>query len=271
VIRYWAGTIGLLCLLLAVSGCANFWDEMLSHERDWSYMTGIKKPNPLTVIRDNDFKMANSDGSRRAQALSELREPLQHGGNAKDQEAYLNILIESGKQDTDPICRLCAIRALGKFHDPRAARALEDIHKQQNLPFTPDNNHMIRKEALVALEMTKDPEAWKFLVVVARAPAPTPTADLVDRQQTQDEKIVAIRALGKYRQQECTDALQAVLRSEKDVALRGRALQSLEESTGKRWPGDYAAWQKNEVQPLPGDPNGDFIQRVSGWVPRLPF
>src|SRR5205823_4515011 len=138
--------------------------------------------------------------------------------------------------------------------------------KQQKLPFTPDNNHMIRKEALVALEMTKDPEAWKFLVLIARQPAPAATADLTDRQQTQDEKIVAIRALGKYRQQECLDALQAVLRSEKDVALRGRALQSLEESTGKKWPGEYTAWQQPEVRPLPGDPNGDFIQRVSGWM-----
>jgi hypothetical protein len=268
VIRSWAGTTGILCLLLAASGCANFWDEALSHERDFSYMTGIGKPNPLAVIRDNDFKLANADGHRRAQALSELREPLQHGGNAKDQEAYLNILIESAMQDTDPICRLCAIRALGKFHDPRAARALEDIHKQPKLPFTPDNNHMIRKEALVALELTKDPEAWKFLVVVARGPAPLPEADITDRQQTQDEKIVAVRALGQYRQQECVDALQAILRSEKAVDLRHRALQSLEESTGKRWPGEYAAWQKNDVQPLPSDPTGEFIQRVSGWVPR---
>ena len=266
--RYWPRTIGLSCLLLAVAGCANFWDEMLSHERDMSYATGYGKPNPLKVIRDNDYKLVSSDGVRRAQALASLREPLQNAGNAKDQELYLDILTQSAQKDPEPICRLAAIRALGKFRDPRAARALEEVHKQQKLPFTPDNNHMIRKEALVALEMTKDPEAWKFLVLIARAPAPSTTADLTDRQQTQDEKIVAIRALGKYRQQECVDALQSVLRSEKDIALRDRALQSLEESTGKRWPGDYAAWQTDSVRPLPGDPNGDFIQRVSGWIPR---
>ena len=174
--RYWPGTFGLCCLLFAVSGCASAWDEMLSHERDFAYMTGFGKPNPLVVIRNNDYKMANSDGVRRAQALAELREPLKNGGNAKEQELYLDVLVESATKDTEPICRLAAIRALGKFGDPRAARALEQVHKQQKLPFTPDNNHMIRKEALVALEMTKDPEAWKFMVLIARAPAPSASA-----------------------------------------------------------------------------------------------
>lgn len=267
-IRHWPRTIGLSCLLLATAGCANFWDEVLSQERDWRYIHGYGKPDPLVVIRDNDYKLANSDGVRRAQALTQLREPLQNGGNAKDQVVYLEILTESATKDTEPICRLSAIRALGKFHDPRAARVLEQVHQQQKLPFTPDNNHMIRKEALEALVMTKDPEAWKFLVRIARGPAPAPNADLTDRQQTQDEKNVAIRALGKYRNEECVEALKFVMRSEKDVALRHRAVQSLEENTGKKWPVEFAVWQTNDVRPLPADPNGDFIQRVNGWIPR---
>jgi hypothetical protein len=261
--------IGLGCLLLGAPGCATFWDEVTSHERDYRYMFNVNKPDPLLVIRNNDFKLADSSGSRRAQALSELREPLENGGTAKDQQLVLDVLIESAKQDTDPICRLCAVRALGRFHDPRAARALEDVHKDPKLPFTPENNHMIRKEALAALEMTKDPEAWKFLVLVARQPAPGPTADLVDRQQTQDEKTVALRALGKYRQPECVEALQAILRTEKDVGLRHVALRSLEETTGKHWPVEYAAWQGNEVRPLPANPTGEFIQKVSDWIPRF--
>ena len=91
--RHWPCVIGISILLLTAPGCARFWDEMLSHERDWSYATGIGKPNPLIVIRDT------TDGARRAQALGELREPLQTGGNAQDQEAYLKILGDSAAKD----------------------------------------------------------------------------------------------------------------------------------------------------------------------------
>jgi hypothetical protein len=59
------------------------------------------------------------------------------------------------------------------------------------------------------------------------------------------------------------------LRTEKDIALRDRAVQSLQETTGKRWPSDYQTWQKNTVEPLPGDPNGSFIERVGAWIPSL--
>jgi hypothetical protein len=266
--RYWPGTIGISCLLLAAAGCANFWDEVLSHECDWSYATGIGKPNPLIVIRDNADRTPGADGGRRADALSQLREPLQTGGNAQDQQAYLDILSTATKTDSDPICRLAAIRALGKFHDPRAARVLEDVYQQPKLPFTHENNSMIRKEAVVALETTRDPEARHLLIRVARQPGPPPNADLADRLQTQDEKLVAIRALGKYRQPECAEALKYVMRSEKDIALRDRALQSLEESTGKKWPAQLEAWQREDVRPLPGDGNESFIQRVGGWLPK---
>ena len=276
--RIWPSVLGLSCLLLANTGCASFWDEALSHERDWSYATGLGKPNPLVVIHDNADGMKGADGLRRAQALSELREPLQSGGNAKDQKIYLDILTIAAKQDSEPLCRLTAISALGRFKDPRAARVLEEVYqlpvRKQGvrddgnvLIFTPDNNALIRKEALVALEKTQDPDARHLLVRVARQPGPTATADLTDKQQTQDEKIVAIRALGKYRQQECIDALAFVLRTEKDIALRDRAVSSLQEMTGKRWPADYQTWQKESVQPLPGDPNGSFIERVGHWIP----
>lgn len=263
--RSWPQLFALSCMLSSATGCATFWDEALSHERDWSYVTGIGKPSPLVVLRDNADRTPGADGLRRAQALTELREPAKHGGNAKDQELYLNILGSAARSDSEPLCRLAAIRALGKYQDPKAARILEDVYQQPKLPFTHDNNSMIRKEAIVALENTRDPEARHLLIRVARQPGPPATADLADKLQTQDEKIVAIRALGKYRQQECVDALAYVLRSEKDIALRDRALQSIEEATGKRWPAEYQAWQQNDVRPLPGDANQNAIQRVGAW------
>jgi HEAT repeat protein len=278
--RYWPRAIGLCCLLLSGAGCATFWDEILSHECDWSVATGIGKKDPLVVIRDNADHVPNADGARRAEAISQLREPLQVGGNAKDQQLYLEILTVAAKQDSEPLCRLAAVRTLGRFRDPRAARVLEEVYqlpvRRANVKddgnvlfFTHENNSMIRKEALVALEKSHDPEARHLLIRVARQPGPPPSADLADRLQTQDEKMEAIRALGKYRDAECIDALKYVLRSEKDIALRYRAIQSLEESTGKRWPTPIEAWQQDDVRPLPGDPNPDIIQRVGAWLPKL--
>lgn len=280
--RYWPHTLVVCSLVLANSGCAHFWDEVTSHERDWSYAFDHRKPNPLDVIRDNLDGTKGADGQRRAQALEGLREPLQNGGNAKDQQLYLDILGAAAKQDSEPLCRLNAVRALGGYRDPRAARILEEVYQLpvrklgprgevrddgNVLFFTQELNSLIRKEALVALEATRDPDAHHLLVAVARQPGPPATADLTDRQQTQDEKLVAIRALAKYRQQKCIDALAYVLRTEKDIALRDRAVSSLQEATGKRWPADYAAWQGENVQPLPGDPSGNLIERVGGWFP----
>src|SRR5262249_43382154 len=119
--QHWPRLMSFGFLLFAGPGCATFWDEITSHDRDWAYITGRGKPHPLLVIRDNP------DGARRAQALGELQEPLRNGGTAQDQEHYLNVLATAAKEDREPLCRLTAIRALGKFHDPRAARTLEEV------------------------------------------------------------------------------------------------------------------------------------------------
>lgn len=265
----WRCLLGIACLMVGLPGCANFWDELLSSERDWRYITGVNKPDPLVVIRDNDVSKPNADGLRRAQALCQLREPLKNGGNAQDQDAYLNILGAAATTDREPLCRLGAIRALGKFQDPRAARLLEEVFKQQKLPFTAENNSMIRREALVGLEQMRDPASLPLIIQVARQPGPPNKADRVDKMQTQDEKIVAIRALGKYREQEAQDALAFVLKSEKDIALRDRAHQSLEESTGKHWPAAFEEWQKADVRPLPKDSTThEAIQLMTSWWPK---
>ncbi|HZZ78322.1 MAG TPA: hypothetical protein VFE62_07375 [Gemmataceae bacterium] len=252
-------------LIVAAPGCATFWDEVTSSERDARYMFGWNKPNPLIVIRDNDPSKPNADGLRRAQALGELREPLKNGGNAQDQEAYLKILGAAATTDREPLCRLAAIRALGKFQDRRAAAILEDVFNQQKLPFTAENNSMIHREALVALETMHDPSSLALMVRVARQPGPPKSADRVDRMQTQDERIVAVRALGHYKEKDAVDTLAHVLKMEKDVALRGRAHAALEESTGKHWPNSFEDWQAAKVDPLPSDPTRDFIQQVGGW------
>jgi hypothetical protein len=271
-LRRWSAFL-LGIVLLGTTGCATFLDEAMSSERDWAYITGIGKPHPLVVLRDNADGMVGADGRRRSQAFTEMREPAENGGNLQDQKAYLDILGAAAKTDRDPICRLCAIRALGKYKDPRAARVLEEVFQMPTkprskddlyyIPFNQDFTSLIRKEALVGLEQSHDDDARRLLIQVARQPGPPTTADLTDRQQTQDEKIVAIRALRHYKHPECIETLKYVLRTEKDVALRDRAKDSLDESTGRRWPVEYSAWQQPEVQPLQN--NDNIIQTVGAW------
>ncbi|MBI2807416.1 MAG: HEAT repeat domain-containing protein [Planctomycetes bacterium] len=255
--RRCVGLLGIAGAFLSIVGCAARWDELMSHQRDWRYITGHNKPHPLEVIRDNP-----SDGHRRAQALAELKEPLKNGGNAQDQDAYLNVLQKSATQDPLPLCRLTAVRCLGKYRDPRAARILEDVYQRQHFK-DPENNSLIRKEALVALEKMQDPDSKHLLIRVARQPGPPVEASLSDRQQTQDEKIVAIRALGKFKDNDCVEALFYVMKNEKEIGPRNRALLSLRESTGKNWPAQREAWQRADVAPVPEENN--FIQRVTGW------
>ncbi len=249
---------------IGLTGCAGFWEELTSRERDWNYVTGIGKPHPLTVVE------RSTDGARRAEALGLLKEPILNGGTQQDQDAYLNILGTAAQSDPLPLCRLQAIRALGKFKDPRAARRLEEVYRQRNMhPITmPDQIAMIRKEALVALEQTGDKDARHLLVAVARQPGPSLESNLTDRQQTQDEKLIAIRALGKYRDAETVEALKFVMRTEKDIALRHRTLDSLEQATGMKWPSQREAWMREDAPPQPIATGNDKnpIQKVGAWI-----
>jgi hypothetical protein len=248
----------LVLIALSNGGCASFWDEVFSRERD---LTGyFNPPNPLIVIHDS------TDGERRAKALASLREPASNSGSSQDQETYLQILTTAARTDRDPYCRLGAIQALGHFKDPRAARALEEVYQQTKLPFTQDFNAMIRQTALRSVEKIGDPNSRRLLVLVARQPSPAQDASSADRQQQLDEKLIAIRALAKYHEQECIETLLYVLESDRDVAVRDCAHQSLQASTGKTLPAEPQVWRDAIAGRPVNVQEPSMIQRVSGWV-----
>jgi hypothetical protein len=252
------GAVGLLVgvfLIVGMSGCAGLWDEITSNNRDLHGY--FFKPDPLVIIRDSN------DGAKRGQALATLKEPLQNGGNQADQEVYIKILTVAATSDREPLCRLGAIRALAGYKDPRAARALEDVY-QQRLPFGPDFNTVIRQQALASLEKTGDPDSRHLLIRVARQPGGAVEASQIDRQQTLDERLTAIRALAKYKQADAIETLVYLMETEKDVAIKGRAHESLQTATGKNLPADARAWRELMANPasLAQEPN--LIQRVMG-------
>jgi hypothetical protein len=219
-----------------LSGCANFWDEVTS--RDFEPKNLFVKPNPLDVLAHSN------DGSKRAQALRSLREPLQYGGSQKDQDVFVEILTTAATADRQPLCRLAAIKALGHFKDPRAVEALRNAYLEAK-PFAPETNTIIGQQALVALGQTGSPAARDLLVRVAGEPPKTADSSEQEKQQAMDLRLTAVRALAnpKFSHYEVTDTLVKVLQTEKDVAMRDRAHESLQVVTGKKLPPDARAWE----------------------------
>jgi hypothetical protein len=224
---------GAACL--ALTGCADFWDDISSHEHHFGQMFRAP-PDPLVVLRDD------SDGDHRAKAFLALKEPQQFGGTQVQQDAMVHILSEAVVNERQPLCRVAAINTLSHFKDPRAVDALKEAFYRAGDKFDPDKATILRCCALRALGETRNPAAVDLLVRVLREPPAAGTK--VDERQVLDERIAAARALGHFNHYQATETLVAVLRTEQDVALRERAYESLEDATGNRQlPPDAVAWE----------------------------
>jgi HEAT repeat protein len=244
------GLLGSLALM-SLCGCASFWDEVTS--KDFKFKDLYVKGEPMEVLR------TSTDGDRRADAIRRLKEPKQNGGSDQEQDEMIDLLAKTAASDKQVLCRMAAIRTLGRFKDPRAAKALQSAYDQASGPdtsvdvrtaaytagagnFVPENSAVLRCHALIAMGETKDPATVDLLVRVLKQPPVDGTAE--ERQQNLDERIAAARALGNFSQPQVTEALLQVLKKEKDVALRYRAHESLQSATGKRLPPDPQVWEE---------------------------
>jgi HEAT repeat protein len=245
----------LPCLLI-LSGCANFWDEVTS--RDFTISSLITKPNPLVVLSKS------TDGNKRAEALRSLREPLENRGNQKQQDFVVKLLTTAATTDRQPLCRLAAIQNLGHFKDRRAVEALTSAYLDPK-PFTAETNNIICQRALTAMGETKSPAALRQLMLVAQEPPKSAESNAVEKQQALDLRLAAIRALANYKSYEVTETLFKVLQNEKDVALRGRAHESLVAVTGKHLPADARAWDDLLHKP-PTGAGGRERGSDNGWA-----
>jgi len=232
-----AGGLGLgLC------GCATFWDDVMSHDFTMSSMFTSK--DPMVVLRDS------SDGNERHKALAALQEPLQHGGSQKEQDSVMQILEVSAKGD-QPFCRMAALRTLGHFKDPRAADILDQVYLQP-LSFANEINGMVRQQCLTSLAETGGPVALKRLVLVAKEPQASDKAPEAVKQETLDRRLTAVRGLAKFKDPEAAATLAYLLKSEKDIAMRDRAYESLQACTGKHLPPDSPQWSAYIQSTMPG-------------------
>jgi HEAT repeat protein len=124
--------------------------------------------------------------------------------------------------------------------------------------FTPDTVTSLQCKVLDSLGQHRDAEGLKLLIEVASTPAERPKPAVIESASAMlsleasagpsevdrmDVRLAAIRALGNYQNDAtATKTLVVVLRTEKDVAVRGRAHESLVKITGKDLPPDGAAW-----------------------------
>jgi HEAT repeat protein len=229
-------------LPLFSAGCANFWDEIT--DRDFQFQSLWTKPNPYLVLKDS------TDGTKRAKALRALREPSQNGGTQEDQEVVMKLLTTAAVSEHTAVARMAAVESLGRCKDPRATQALIAAYYAADgyrtatgdrMKYSTDMASMLRCQSLRALGDQANPAAVEHLVTVLKQP-PARGAD-VDKQMVIDERIAAARALAKFHDRRAEEALLDVMKSEKDIALRDRAHESLQTATGKKLPDDPAAWE----------------------------
>ena len=244
---------GGLCLLPA--GCAGFVDQVTS--RDFRVRDMIHPPDPLTVIRTR-----KADGDAFAKAMVKIAEPRKLHKSQAEQDEVVQILSEAATADPRSLCRLAAIDALGRFDDARTSVALMQAYQGASA-FPSDEASLIRCAAMSAMGGKNTPETITLLSHVAstkKAPTPPSSTRQVkleeddelakmlgqydpDNQAARDARITAVRALGKSKDPQAVQVLIPLL-DEKDVALRNRVQESLEQVTGrKNVPATSEAWR----------------------------
>jgi HEAT repeat protein len=230
---------------MAVAGCAHDWDEITS--RDFKFKDMFVSPDPMAVLRDNP------DGDARAKAIAKLKEPKKHGGSDAQETEAIELLTRQATTVPEPLCRLEAIRALGRFDDPRTtAPLIQSYYNAGNEKnFTPEISNQIRTCAVDGLGHKTQPEAMALLVQVAtpaKAPNPVQPAGFTggsgsDSLGTRDVRLAAVRALGMTHDRQAIPVLLLHL-SDKDVAVRDAAHASLKAITGlKEVEPDAQSWQ----------------------------
>ncbi len=115
------------------------------------------------------------------------------------------------------------------------------------------------------MAQTVNPDARALLIRAARSPSGSTDGSQADRQQTQDERLAAIRGLSKYTQFDAIETLVYIMKTEKDVALHDRAYEAVKLATGKNLPDDTKAWSDMLQSPQVARQDPSILERVMFW------
>ena len=228
--RRWLG----LLLLVFTTGCAVTWDEMTSKEFKIAQLWSTP-PSPMQVLE------TSTDGSARAKAFTRLDEAR---NDPTLENKQIDMLQKAALADRDALVRMAAIRTLGRYTDPRAPKILADVYFSDPPKVAAEYKALIRQQALIALENTGPGEARQIFLKAAKQPSAELTASAArDRMEILDERLAAIRALGKYNAPDSIETLVELVEKEKDVAIKQCAAESLKQITKKDIPADGKMWR----------------------------
>src|SRR5581483_5104796 len=124
-------------------------------------------------------------------AMRAIKEPLRNGGSQSEQDEIVRLLTAAAVGDPQPLCRMEAIKALGRFHDPRAVPALVSAYDAAG-QMSVEVSGAIQGQALTALGETRQPAAISFLVKATQKPLPADAGEN-ERQQVRDTRLAAVR------------------------------------------------------------------------------
>jgi len=269
--------LGGAAVACALTGCAGTYDLITSQRfKERPLHTLFVTEDPMEVLE------TSQEGDARVRAMRALKEPKEHGGSAAQQDKAVAILQEAATVDQRPLVRLAAVEALARFQDPRVGPILLAAYHQAgrtgSAPKDPDVTAAVAlsgvKGALGGFPMETvaniqclsleglgrhhSPDGLQLLVQAAATPTEKPkpaagveTAGLFNLEadfgtgiDRIDVRLAAIRALGNYdKDPTAIRTLVTVLKTDKDVAVRGRAHEGLVKITGQDLPCDGNAWQ----------------------------
>lgn len=253
----WAAALAVAGAL----GCNSLWDDVTS--RDFSIKSAFTRgPDPLEVLKES------KDGDKRARAYRALAERDLESASPEEKEYVLTLLEYGVISEPQVWTRMAAVQALARHRDARAVKALKDGYYRAS-SFPSESATILKCQILTALGQTEHPDAIELLVRVLKEP-PLEGSE-VEKQQKTDERIAAAHALGSFPHQEAVEPLLETLRSEKDIALRDRANESLQQITGQDLPPEAVAWEKFLNDPANKDrtfaQNKSFGERIQELMP----
>ena len=259
-------------LLACTTGCAVTFDEMTSKEFKFSQFWSAP-PSPMQILE------TSTDGYARAKAFTRLDEAR---NDPTLETKQINMLQQAALSDRDVLVRMAAIRTLGRYTDPRdqGRRLLTAIRRR-----SPPNTKTSSVSRLSSrLETTSPAEARQMFLTAAKQPAGELTATSQrDRLEILDERLAAIRALGKYNAPDSIETLVVLVEKEKDVAIKQCAAESLKKhheeghlcADGKLWH-DYFATGKvpppsdNSMFAVFSRSDANPVQVIGNWTKPAP-
>lgn len=205
---------------------------------------GLAYLNPVITDQwkqDSDYGPTFHDKMAELQALKSSAKQRDRAGQ-EELAAQMNYLLGESR---NPLLRAEAVRVLGELSTESAEIGL--------ISATSDEDADVRRAACVAWGKRNSPRALETL------------REVIARDDSRDVKLVAISALGNFKDQTAVDALARAL-EDRDPAVQLRAVASLEKSTGRDLGSSVTAWRAHvRGEPIPPFNRPSIAQQILNW------